>query len=126
MYLFFVLYSMERIEEIRLCFNQYSNMNNVSLIKTMDFGSYNYDKETVDTVMKYILKTLLPLDSKSKTTYICTFIIGGFYRAIIQSFADHDYASAIVFSYSTTGIIVYRVYRGYVYKCTTQWESEII
>lgn len=103
-----------------------SDLEPYKYIKTFDFGIFDYATENIDTVMKYIFSTLLPLDSSGKCTYICTFVVESFYRAIIQPYIDRNYGSAIVFSYARGDILFYRKSSGILTKYTTQWTETVI
>lgn len=100
--------------------------SNINLIKTIDFGIFSYQTETVDTVIKYILDTMTPADFNDKLTYICAFELGSAYRAIIQPYSNNKYSSAIVFSYAMPEIIYYQKLNDVLKKCTTQWTATII
>lgn len=39
----------------------HSDMDSLKFIKTFDFGAFDYKTETIDTVMKYIFSTMMPL-----------------------------------------------------------------
>ena len=103
----------------------YSKMSDISLIKTFYFGSHDYQTQNVDSVMFFIFNNL-PIDSSGKLTYICTFEVGSFYRAIIQPYSNHSYGSAIVFSYALPEILYYQKHNGILKKYTTQWTNTVI
>ena len=92
-------------------------------IKTVNLGTYDHNVYTVDDVIKEIFDSV---PAGTKETYIYSFTAVYSYRAIVQPFSNHDYASAIVFSYGRPGPLFYRRYNGTDYKYTLQWTVEEI
>ena len=59
-------------------------------------------------------------------TYICQFILISAYRGVVQTYINNKYASAIIFSYATKGIIFYAKVDGTVRKYTASWDETVI
>lgn len=100
-----------------------TGIENVSYIKYINFGVYDHTTTTVDDSVKDIFNKM-PLAKYSM-------IFGQFgnaqvFKIIIQSFDNRDYASAIVFSYATSGIWFYKKVGGIVYKLTTNWTETVV
>lgn len=90
----------------------------VSGIKYIDFDRYDFNTMSVDDCIKDILDKIPRTMSH---VYMCSFILGSSYRFIAQSNPSGLHASGILFSYATTGIIVYRKSGGYTIKYETNW-----
>lgn len=111
---------------ILACFGYHklnTGIENVSYIKYINFGVYDHTTTTVDDSVKDIFNKM-PLAKYSM-------IFGQFgnaqvFKIIIQSFDNRDYASAIVFSYATSGIWFYKKVGGIVYKLTTNWTETVV
>ncbi len=92
-------------------------------IKCIDFGSYDYNSNTLENVVSDIFDKIPVAES---TTYVCRFSLASTYRALVQGYINKRYASAIVFSYATKGIIFYAKVNGTVRKYTTNWDETAI
>ena len=102
-----------------------ADLEPIKHIKTFNLGTFDHNTENVDTVMKHIFNTLMPLDITGNLTYICTFQVAGLYRAIIQPYSNRNYGSAIVFGYGTglDGIFFYVKSGGILRRYKTTWTA---
>lgn len=93
----------------------------VNGLKCIDFGNFNVNVVTIDELVKEIMNGIIPLSEKD--TYIGSFILGSCYRIIIQPYINRNYASAILFSYASKGVIFYEKAYGILKKYTTNWTT---
>ena len=91
-------------------------------MQTINLGSFDYHSMSLNDVMKVIFDTV-PLDRTGSSTYVCAFEVGSWHRAIVQAYSSHAHMSAIVFSYSIDGVIVYVRRGGIDKRFDTQWNS---
>ena len=108
------------------CLNDRQNtgIKNVEGIKYINFGDFRNPMLSLDDAMRKILNELLPLSIHD--ICIVSFRTDGTYRAIIQPNSSRDFASAIVFSYMISEIIIYRKSGGRIAKLTTNWDAALI
>lgn len=100
-----------------------TDMQNVRELKYIYLGVYDYNTNTLDNVIKDIFNKVQVSEA---ATYICHFVLSSTYRAIIQPYVNKNYASAVVFSYATDGVIFYTKVDGSVRKYTTNWTKNMI
>lgn len=73
-------------------------MQNVSGLKFIDFGTYDYYTMSIDDCIKDVLSKI---PTEDRYTYFGRFVRGQEYKIIAQSYPTGDYNSLIMFSYNT-------------------------
>lgn len=75
-----------------------TDLQNVSGLKFIDFGRYDYNTITVDDCIKDILRRT-PVNDQY--TYFGRFVRGQEFKVIVQSYPTGDYNSLILFGYAS-------------------------
>lgn len=99
-----------------------TDLQNVSGLKFIDFGVYDYTLTTTDDVIKDIFKRI-PLNDYY--TYFGRFIRASEYKVIVQSYPNNAYGSIILFSYASE-ITFYRKIGGVITRSETNWTNTAI
>ncbi len=99
-----------------------TDLQDVSGLKFIDFGKYDYNTMAIDDCIKDIFSKI---PTEDRNTYFGRFIRGQEYKVIAQSYPTGDYGSVIMFGYGCD--LTYYIKNPIVItKFTTNWTGMVI